>query len=175
MGAPIWLRYNNIDYDLSPNTIWDDVKSFYDAKIKLDGMHELAKPDNCQLVDYPSVAEWIVAQDQIVDNIVITGMEADRCHYIIKYIPTTPEWTRFVGTLELIAELMTFWTRLRWRKDSTPGDALFFARKNKSRKQSVNKSSNDSDKQQIGKTVTCYGCSVKGHKKNQCRNPDKWT
>jgi hypothetical protein len=28
--------------------------------------------------------------------------------------------------------------------------------------------------QRTGKPVTCYGCGVKRHKENQCRNPDEW-
>jgi hypothetical protein len=85
------LRYGSTDYDLSPKSLWDNIKSYYDTQTKLDGMHEVSKLDNCQLIDFPSVAEWIVAQDQTIENIATTGMEVNegyRCHYLIKNLPT---------------------------------------------------------------------------------------
>ena len=94
MSTPIRQRFDKSDYDKSLQALRNDVKSFFEAKVELGGMHELAKLDNCQPADYPSAAEWIVAQHQITQNTVLTAMEVGegyRPHYITLNLPSTPE------------------------------------------------------------------------------------
>jgi len=47
------------------------IKADLESVIKLDGRNEMAKLTARQLESYPSVTEWISAQDRIINDLAI--------------------------------------------------------------------------------------------------------
>jgi len=60
MESTIQIRYRELT---EPKQPWDTIKTDFEKVIKLDGRYEMAMITSCQLESYPSVTEWISAQD----------------------------------------------------------------------------------------------------------------
>ncbi|KAF8533639.1 hypothetical protein BDD12DRAFT_898355 [Trichophaea hybrida] len=63
-------RYMDEKFD-DPKVLWDRIQSDFDEIIKLDGEYEMGKLTTCKLKSYPSVTEWITAQEQIINHLAI--------------------------------------------------------------------------------------------------------
>jgi len=90
--------------------LWDMIKADFEKVIKLDGRYEMAKLTSCQLEAYPSVTEWISAQDKILKDLAgcdITINNSGRKFYIMSNLPNTEEWRTFASTLELTEKVKT--------------------------------------------------------------------
>jgi len=64
----ILMRYREIT---EPKQLRDSIKANFEKVIKFNGRHEIAKLTSCQLDSYPSVTEWISAQDKIINDLAI--------------------------------------------------------------------------------------------------------
>jgi len=67
-GSMIQIRYRELT---EPKQLWDTINTDFEKVIKLDGRYEMAKLTSCQLESYPSVTEWISAQDKIINDLAV--------------------------------------------------------------------------------------------------------
>jgi len=141
----------------------------------------MAKLKYCQLESYPSVTEWISAQDMIINDLAVCNITIEdswRQFYIMSNLPNTEERQTFASTLELIEKphtvastvthLLSFEARLRRARGLAPDAALFVTKKGRGG-YSKDKKGDDWKSQ-----VICHGCGVKGHIKAKCRSKHKW-
>jgi hypothetical protein len=185
-------RYRASKYN-DPRVLWETIKSDFEKVIKLDGQHEQAKLATCKVEDFPSVTEWIAAQDKIINDLAICGIEVTdnwRSFYLMSNLPTRPEWLGFTTSMnvsgkakdpsEIITELLAFEARLRRQKGLSPEAALFVTRKQRNQAQgrsdqnSNNERSRNRSSGKDKQKKQCYGCGLVGHSKSECRHPEKW-
>jgi hypothetical protein len=125
LEASIRQRYRDPKFD-EPKVLWDTIKSDFEEVIKLDGTHEQQKLATCKLEDYPSVSEWISAQDKIISDLTICNITVTdewRIFYLLSNLPRSAEWLSFTTTLNMsghantpgniITQLLAFETTLR--------------------------------------------------------------
>jgi len=180
MESTIQIRYRDLT---EPKQLWDTIKADFEKVIKLDGRYEMAKLTSCQLESYPSVTEWISAQDKIINDLAVCDITIEdswRKFYIMSNLPNTEEWRTFASTLELtekadtvasiVTHLLSFEARLRRARGLAPDAALFVTKKGRGRNWKGNDRKGDDWKSQ----VICHGCGVKGHIKAKCRSKHKW-
>jgi transposase InsO family protein len=194
----IRARYRADKFEDDPQALWNAIKSDFEEVIKLDGKHEQQKLATCKLEDYPSVNEWIAAQEKIINDLAICGISVTdewRVFYIMSNLPTSPEWLGFTTSMNIsgkadtpssiITQLQAFEANLRRQKGLSPGAALFVTRKQRNQAQGRNDpthhdktKSGHGPRQRIGnseKTKSkCYGCGIPGHSKRECRHPERW-
>jgi hypothetical protein len=195
-------RYRALKYD-DPRVLWETIKSDFEKVIKRDGQHEQQKLATCKLEDFPSVTEWIAAQDKMINDLAICGIEVTdnwRSFYLMSNRPTSPEWLGFTTSMNvsgkakdpsnIITELLAFEAHLRRQKGLSPEAALFVTPKQRNQARgrsdqnghSQNGPDNNERRTQdrsSGKNNNknkkqCYGCGVAGHSKSECRHPEKW-
>jgi hypothetical protein len=83
------------DGDIPPGRKYLLLMADFEKVIKLDGRYEMLKVTSCQLESYPSVTEWISAQDTIINDLAvydITIEDAWRKFYIMSSLLKAEEW-----------------------------------------------------------------------------------
>jgi hypothetical protein len=138
MESTIQIQYRDLTELKQP---WDTIKAGFEKVIKLDGRYEMAKLTSYKLESYPSVTEWISAQDKIFNDLAvcdITIKDSWRKFYIMSNLPNTEEWRTFASTLKLtekadtvasiVTLLLSFEAHLR-RACSLAADAALFVTK----------------------------------------------
>jgi len=58
----------------------------------------MAKLTSCQFESYPSVTEWISAQDKIINDLAVCDITIEdswRKFYIMSNLPNTEKWPTF--------------------------------------------------------------------------------
>jgi hypothetical protein len=101
MESTIQIRYRDLT---EPNQLWDTIKVNFEKVINLDGRYEMAKLTSCQLELYPSVTEWISAQDKMINDLAICDITIEdswRKFYSMSNLPNTEESRTCASTLEL--------------------------------------------------------------------------
>ena len=91
MGSTIQIRYRDLT---EPKQLWDTITDDFGKVIKLDGRYDIAKLTSCQLKSYPSVSEWISAQDKIINDHAVCDITIDdswRKFYFMSNLPNTEE------------------------------------------------------------------------------------
>jgi hypothetical protein len=195
MESTIQIRYRDLT---EPKQLWDTIKADFEKVIKLDGRYEMAKLTSCQLESYPSVTEWISAQDKIINDLAVCDITIEdswRKFYIMSNLPNTEEWRTFASTLELtekadtvasiVTHLLSFEARLRRARGLAPDAALYITKKGRGRHSKGNdrkgndrkvndRKGNDRKGDARKSQVICHGCGVKGHIKAKCRSKHKW-
>jgi hypothetical protein len=178
LDPAIGLQYEDDKYLYNPSQLWTDIKAQYQRQVRREGAHLLTVLDNCQLTDYPSITEWLSAQDKIIGDLSICGIKIQgehRCHYITKNLPKGADWGPFLTALEIsndsseksqsIADLrknlLTYEACLRREKGIEPGAALYVTRKNRKQPSAGQVKGGESGSK---KPVVCYGCGKKGHR-----------
>jgi hypothetical protein len=88
----------------------------------------------------------------------------------LENLPKSTEWSNFKqmltmtgkteSTNELLSHLLTFEAQLK-REKGLPSDSALFVTRRQREKAIMSK-------------ITCFGCGVKGHKKEDCYRHDKW-
>jgi len=119
----------------------DPIKDDFEKVIKLDGRYKMVKLTSCQLESYPSVTEWISAQDMIIHDLAVCDIRIEdswRKFYIMSNLPNTEEWRTFAPTLELtkkaakvasiVTQLLSFEARLHRAPGLAPAGALFIVK-----------------------------------------------
>jgi hypothetical protein len=153
----------------------------------------MAKLISCQLESYPSLSEWISAQDKIINDLAICDITIEdswRKFYMMSDLPNTEEWRTFASTLELtekadtvasiVTHLLSFEARLRRAHGLAPDTALFITKTGRGRHSKGNHRKGDDRKGDDRKgddwksQVISHGCGVKGHLKAKCRSNHKW-
>jgi hypothetical protein len=183
MESTIQTRYRDLT---EPNQLWDTIKSELEKVIKLDGRYKMAKLTSCQLESYPSLTEWISAQDKIItDRAVcdITIEDSWRKFCIMSNLPNTEEWRTFASTLELtetadtvasiVSHILSFEARLRRSRGLAPDPVLCITKEGRGR-HSKGEKGNDRKGDDWKSQAICHGCGVKGHIKAKCRSKHKW-
>jgi hypothetical protein len=200
----IRARYRADKFEDDPQALWNTIKSDFEEVIKLDGKHEQQKLATCKLEDYPSVNEWIAAQEKIINDLAICGISVTdewRVFYIMSNLPTSPEWLGFTTSMNIsgkadtpgsiITQLQVFEANLRRQKGIAPDAALFVTRKQRDqargrrgpgsppRKYRWQHSNNWRDRSESSdgeeeRPRRCYGCGITGHSKWECRHPERW-
>jgi hypothetical protein len=183
---------DDVKYVYNPHLLWSDIEQQYKNQVHRGDTHLLTSLDNCRLSDYPSVTEWISAQDKIINGLAICGIQIQgkyRYHFITKNLPVDPEWRPFLDALKLSegasgdasssvailrSHLLGFEARLRRKKGIAPGAALFVTRKNRRQLATKGRSTDSSESDESEKQIFCFGCGKKGHKKQNCRHPEHW-
>jgi hypothetical protein len=200
LEASIRQRYRDAKFD-DPKVLWDTIKADFEEVIKLDGKHEQQKLATCKLEDFPSVSEWISAQDKIISDLAICSITVTdewRIFYIMSNLPKSAEWLSFATTLNMsghantpgniITQLLAFETTLRRQKGLAPDAALFVTRKQRNqapgpgsppRKHHWQHSNNWRDRSESSDSEEerprrCYGCGMTGHSKWECLHPERW-
>jgi hypothetical protein len=191
LEASIRQRYRDAKFD-DPKVLWDTIKADFENVIKLDGKHEQQKLATCKLEDFPSVTEWIAAQDKIISDLAICGITVTdewRIFYIMSNLPKSADWLGFTTSLnmsdhadtpgKIITQLLAFEATLRRQKGLAPDAALFVTRKqrNQARGGSSDKTwrqNSDSKQRTDKKKKKCDGCGFNGHIKDDCRHPERW-
>jgi hypothetical protein len=176
-----WSRYTDEKFD-NPKVLWDTIKSDFEKIIKLDGEYAMAKLTTCKHISYPSVTEWITAQEKIINDLAICDIKVEdrwRRFYLLLNLPNTDKWRTHTSTLKLtgkantvtdiISHLLSFEASLRQARGLAPDAALFVSTKGRGRKGT----STHTNGQQENRT--CFGCGRKGHVKSECRSRHKWT
>jgi hypothetical protein len=171
----IWSRYTDDKFD-DPKVLWDTIKSDFEKVVKLEERHGMAKLIECKLELYPSVSEWITAQEKLINDLAICGIKVDdewRKFCILSNVPNTNEWRNYASALELtdkadtvasiITHLLSFEASLRRSKCLDPDAALFVSMKGRGRGQQDQKGG-----------LVRYGCGERGHKKMNCPKEDEW-
>jgi hypothetical protein len=152
------------------------IKKGYETRLKIDGRHGMLLLAQCKLEDYPSITEWSSAQKKLIDDLQTCGITVDkpwRVHYyILENLPKSTEWTNFKqmltmtgkteSTTELLSHLLTFEAQLKREKGLPSDSALFVTRRQREKATSSTTSK-----------ITCFGCGVKGHKKEDYYRQDK--
>jgi len=141
----------------------------------------MAKLTDCKLEQYPSISEWIIAQEKIINDLAICDITIDdawRKFYILSNLPKNDEWRNFVLTLELnekadsvannTSHLLSFEATLRRAKGLSLDAALFVTKKDRGRT-----SKGDGTKGLKSQGIMCHGCGETAHIKLKCRNKDK--
>jgi hypothetical protein len=136
---------------------------------------------SCQLESYPSVTEWISAQDKIINCVAvcdITTEDFSRKMYIMSILPIRDELRTFPSTLEvsetadtvanIVTHLLSFEARLGRPRGLSPHAALFVTKKG------VGRRSKDKKSDDWMNHVVCHGCGIKGPIKAKCRRKHKW-
>jgi len=188
MESRIQIWYRELT---EPKQLWDMIKTDFEKVIKLDGRYEIAQLTSCQLESYPSVTEWISAQEKIIKDIPVCNItieDARRKFYIMPNLPNTEDWRTIASTLELtekadtvesiVTHLLSFEARLRRACSLPPDAALCIMKKGRGRhlkggKGDVRKG-DDRKGDDWKSQVICHGCGVKGHIKVKCRSKHKW-
>jgi len=183
MESTIQIRYRDLT---EPKQLWDMIQTDFEKVIKLDGRYKMAKLTSCQLQSYPSVTEWISAQDKIINDLAvcdITNEDSWRKFNILSNLPNTEEWRTFASTLELtekadtvasiVTHLRSFEARLCRAPGLGPDAALFITKKGRGR-HSTGEKGNDRKGDDWQSQAICHGCGVKGHFKAKCRSKHKW-
>jgi len=178
MESTIQIWYQDLT---EPKRLCDTIKADFEKVIKLNGRYKMAKLTSCQIESYPSVTEWISAQDKIINDLAICDITTEDCWkklYITPNIPNTEEWRTFASTLgvtekadtvaNIVTHLLSFEASLRRARGLAPDAALFVTEKGRGR-YSKDKKGDDWKSQ-----VICHGCGVKGHMKAKCRSKHKW-
>ena len=185
MESTIQIRNRELT---EPKQLWDTIKTDFEKVIKLDGRYEMAKLTSCQLQSYPSVTEWISAQDKIINDLSVCNITIEDSwskFYILSNLPNTEEWRIFASTLGLtektdtvasiVTHLLSFEVRLRRARGLAPDAALFVTKNGRGRNWKGNDRKGDDRKGDDWKSqVICHGCGVKGHLKAKCRSKHKW-
>jgi len=154
---------------------------------KLDGRYRMANLTACQLESYPSVTEWIPAQDKIINYPAvcdITIEESWRKFFVLSNLPNTEEWRTFASTLKLtenedtvasiVTPLLSFEPRLGRSRGLAPDAVLFVKMKGRGGHWNGNERTGDDRKGDNWKSqVICQGCGVKGLIKGKCRSKHK--
>jgi len=107
MESTIEIGYRDLT---EPKYLWDRIKTDFEKVIKLDSRYEMAKLTSCQLESYPSVTEWISAQDNIINDLAVCDITIEdswRIFYIMSNLPNTEEWPTFASTLEITEKAYT--------------------------------------------------------------------
>jgi len=92
MESTIQIRYRDLT---EPNQHWETIITDFEKVIKLDGRYKMAKLTSCQLESYPSVTEWISAQDKTSHDLAVCDIMIEdswRKFYIMSILPNTEEW-----------------------------------------------------------------------------------
>ena len=69
-------RYKDDKFD-DPKVLWEAIQTDFEKVIKLDGRFEMAKLTDCKLEQYPSISEWITAQEKIINDLAICDITID--------------------------------------------------------------------------------------------------
>jgi len=188
MESTIQIRYRDLT---EPKQHWDMIKADFEKVIKLNDQYEMAKLTSCQLESYPSVNEWISAQDKIINDLAICDITIEdswRKFYIMCNLQNTKEWRTFASTLELtekadtvasiVTHVLSFEARL-CRTHGLPSDAAVFVSKKGQGRHSKGEMGNgrkgDNRKGDNWRSqVICHRCGVKGRIKAKCRSKLKW-
>jgi hypothetical protein len=183
MESTIQIRYLDLT---ERKQHWDMIKTDFEKVIKLDGQYEMAKLTSCQLESYPSVTEWISAQDKKINDLAvhdITIEDSWRKFHIMSNLPNTEEWQTFASTLELtekadtvasiVTHLLSIEARLRRARGLAPDAALFITKKGRGLHSKGGKGE-DRKGDDWKSLVISHGCGVKGHIKAKCRSKHKW-
>jgi len=138
METTIQIRYRDLT---EPKQLWDTITADLENVLKLDGRYKMAKLTSCQLESYPSVTEWISAQDKIINDLAVCDITIEdswRKFYILSNLPNTEEWRTFASTLELtekadtvasiVTHLLSFKAHLRRARGLAPHAALFITK-----------------------------------------------
>jgi len=141
----------------------------------------MAKLTSCQLESYPSVADWISAQDKITNDLAVCDIMVEdswREFYIMSNHPNTEEWRTFASKLEptekadtvasIVTHLLSFDACLHRARGLAPGPALLLRKKGRGRHWKGERG-NDRMGNDWKSQVICDGCGVKGHIKAKCR------
>jgi len=151
----------------------------------------MAKLTSCQLQSYPSVTEWISAEDNIINDLAIRDIMIEDSwseFNIMSNLPNAEEWRTFASTLELtekadtvasiVTHLLSFEAHLRRARGLAPDAALFITKKGRGRHSKGEKGNDRNGDDRNGDNwksqVICHGCGVKGHIKAKCRSKHKW-
>jgi len=187
LDPSIHSRYKDGMFD-DPKVLWEAIGTNFEKVIKLDGRFEMAMLTVCKLEHYPSISEWITAQEKIINNLAICDITIDdarRMFYILSNLPNYNEWRNFVSTLGLTqkadtvanitSHLLSFEATLRKTKGLSPDTALFVAKKGSGRTSNTKGDGTKGESQgQKSQGIMCHGCGEKGHIEPKCRNKDKW-
>jgi len=73
-------QYDDMKYVYNPHLLWTDIEQQYKNQVQREDIHLLRSLDNCRLSDYPSVTEWISAQDKIIDDLAFCGIKIQGKH-----------------------------------------------------------------------------------------------
>jgi hypothetical protein len=151
----------------------------------------MAKLTSCQLESYPSVTEWISAQDKIINDLVVCDNMIEnswRKFYIMSNLPNTEEWRTFASKLELtdkahtvtriVTHLLSFEARLRRARSFAPDATSCITNKGRGLHSKGGKSADRKCDDRMGddwkSQVICHGCGVKGQINAKCRSKHKW-
>jgi hypothetical protein len=183
MESTMQIQYRDLT---EPKRLWDTNKTDFEKVIKLDGRYKMAKLTSCQLESYPSVTEWISAQDKIINDLAvcnITIKDSWRKFYITFNFPNTEEWRTFASTLELtenpdtvasiVPHLLSFEAGLGRASGLAPEAALFVTKTGPGR-YSKGEMGNDRMGHNWKSQIICHGYGVKGHIKAKCMSKHKW-
>ena len=175
-------RYKDDKYD-DPKVLWEAIQTDFEKVIKLDGRFEMAKLTDCKVEQYPSISEWITAQEKIINDLAICDITIDdpwRKFCILSNLRNNDEWRNFVSTLELTeradtvanitSHLLSSEATLRRAKGLSPDAPSFVTKKGRGRTSNTKGASRG----QKSHGIMCHGCGEKGHNKPKCRNKDKW-
>jgi len=185
LDLSIHSRYNDDKFD-DLKVLWEAIRSDFEKVIKLDGRFEMAKLTNWKLQLYPSISEWITAQEKILHDLAICDITIDDAwgkFYILSNLPNNEEGRTFLSTLELTekadtvanitSNLLSFEATLRIGNGLSPYAGLFVMKKGCGRT-SKGDSTNGERRSQKCQGIVCHGCGEKGHIQPKCRNMDKW-
>jgi len=190
MESTIQIRYRDLT---EPKQLWDTIKTDFEKVIKLGSRYEMANLTPCQLESYPSVTEWIAAQNNIINDLAVCNITIEdswRKFSIMSNLPNTEEWWTFASTLKLtekavtvasiVTHLLSIEARLCRACGLAPDAALFVTKKGRGRNWKANDRKGD-DRKCDDRTgddwksqVICHGCGVEGHIKAKCRSTHKW-
>jgi hypothetical protein len=94
-------RYKDDKFD-DPKVLWEAIHTDFKKVIKLDGRFEMAKLTDCKLEQYPSISEWMTAQEKIINDLAICDITIDDAWRKI-YILSKPPKSRRMAKLCLDA------------------------------------------------------------------------
>jgi hypothetical protein len=188
-------RYNDKLYDASPALLWKAIEKDCNRVAEMDGSVGLYKLNAIKRVDFESATAYHSRILEIATELRNAGTELSEAvlaFFMIQGLPTGDVWLAFKHSLaaskankkcqDVVEQLQTFERSYAYDRHGASAytnselSTALFAKKGTgggSKKKDGKVSGGDRDKDS-SKTIKCFGCGKKGHKKFECRSKHLW-
>jgi hypothetical protein len=190
-------RYADKKYISAPDVLWTDIEKDFNRVAKIDANVGLYKLNAIRRADFDSAAAYHSRILEIATELRNVGTELPEkvlAFYMVQGLPTGDVWLAFRTSLnssdsagscqKILDQLQIFERSYAWDRHgvsaytNTELSTALFAKKGTAKKGgetaggSGKASGGDQDKD--SKTIKCFGCGKKGHKKFECRSKHLW-
>ena len=179
MEPHICSKYTDESYNENPKLLWEKLTEGYRKALGLELYYFRQSLFDCTLEAHPTAVKFVHEIERLIECLREAGVEImppEKTFYLLHGLPSSwREWRDLQATIikpdqpeDLIAAIKARESAMIRDKVGETGNDTALAVKGKS--YGVGKSGRGfTCGPQVEKSITCYYCQKKGHKRNECR------